>query len=121
MGELIGIVSGNKNGLATPSMYKFKPYINYSSHGCYNLGVDSKTLIFGGRDLALGAYFVRNCNDIINLTSHNTIKFYKDEIGNVFAYVETGFNITAINLNVYPTIQAISSFNPENYTEILPR
>lgn len=121
MGGLIGAVNSDKNGLATPSMYNTQPFQYYSSIRCYKLGKDPRCLIFGGRDIIKGAYFVASRNTILKILDHGSnIKFYRDDDNNIYADTVTGFNIAALNFGGTQRITIESSFDPQNYTEITP-
>lgn len=121
MGGLIGAVNSDKNGLATPSMYKSQPFQVYSTARCYKLGKNPRCLIFGGRDSIKGSYFVASYDNILKILDHGSnIKFYKDDSNNIYADTVTGFNIAALNFNGTQEIKSEPSFDPQNYTEITP-
>lgn len=121
MGGLIGAVNSNKNGLATPSMYKSQPFQTYSSVRCYKLGLNPRCLIFGGLDSIKGIYFVATYNNILKIIDHGSnIKFYRDDDNNIYADTGTGFNIAALNFNSSQEITSVPSFDPQNYTEVIP-
>ena len=121
VGELIGTVDSNKKGLATPSMYNFKPFVAYEGTGCYRLGKKPNCLIFGGRDSTRGAFFVDDTNNILKIVDNSSrIKFYKDEDLNIYVYTISALRIRALMFNTNENITRMTSFDPQNYTEITP-